>query len=618
MVKRVIPSASFQAAAKARKAPPNWVRMSAAAGGVGRGNFDAFAPRHDLHPPGVIPTGARLALDSTLVSGAVGPSTQWAAAAIAQSFAQGVQFLGYPYLAELAQRPEYRVISQTIAEEMTRKWLKFEAKGEDQKETRRDPEQELERQQPPEQPSAAPGQEDDQQDPYAEQAQQQAEQQQAQQEEEQEEQVDEEEQARTNAKQERITQLEDMFKALHVREACKTLVEQDGFFGRAHLYLDTGDTDNREELKLSIGGGDDALSKAKVNPERPLLRLKCVEAVWCYPTSYDSIDPLKPSWYKPERWFVMGKEVHVSRLLLLVGNEVPDLLKPAYSFGGLSMSQMAQPYINNWLQTRQSVNDLIQAFVVWGLKTNLAESLGLNGEQLFARLDLFNRLRNNRGIMAVDKDTEEFFNVTAPLSGLEQLQAQSQEHMAAVSRIPLVKLTGISPTGLNASSEGEIRVFYDTILGRQEWLLSPIVQRLMHFCMLSLWGEIDHDITFAWNPLWALDEKAQAEVEEVRARTAQIWIDTGVVDKMEERRRVAEAANSPYPGLDPNFEPDLQAEEEQGLVPKGGGGGLKSVLGEPGEEGGEEHEGPPNEDDDLDEPEVREPDPPRRLLRSAK
>ena len=42
-------------------------------------------------------------------------------------------FPGYPYLAELAQRPEYRNITETVAEEMTRKWIKLVSTGDDDK-----------------------------------------------------------------------------------------------------------------------------------------------------------------------------------------------------------------------------------------------------------------------------------------------------------------------------------------------------------------------------------------------------------------------------------------------------------------------------------------------------
>jgi hypothetical protein len=48
----------------------------------------------------------------------------------------------------------------------------------------------------------------------------------------------------------------------------------------------------------------------------------------------------------------MSREVHRSRLLTFIGRELPDILKPAYAFGGLSMSQMLKPYVDNRLRSR--------------------------------------------------------------------------------------------------------------------------------------------------------------------------------------------------------------------------------------------------------------------------
>jgi hypothetical protein len=107
--------------------------------------------------------------------------------------------------------------------------------------------------------------------------------------------------------------------------------------------------------------------------------------------------------------------VHSTRLLTFIGREVPDLLKSVDSFGGLSMSQMAKPYVDNWLRVRQSVSDLISTFSTSGIKTDLATMLGAGGEQLFKRLVLFNSNRDNQGVLVLDKDTEEYFNVSTPL-----------------------------------------------------------------------------------------------------------------------------------------------------------------------------------------------------------
>lgn len=435
--------------------------------------------RPALPPKGVVPAGRpTMAQDEGL-----GDSLAWAASVLNGSVAEGVTFLGYADLAELAQRPEYRRISETIARHMTRKWIKIKAKGDEDK-------------------------------------------------------------------SEKIARIEDAMKRLGVQDAFRKVAEQDGFFGRGHIYLDLGASDDRDELRTPIGDGHNSVSQAKVS-KGSLKRLKAIEAVWCYPTNYNSADPLKPDWYKPTHWFVMGKELHVSRLLTFIGREVPDLLKPAYSFGGLSLSQMAKPYVDNWLRTRQSVADIVSAFSVFVLKTNLAQSLEVNnGDDLFKRADFFNAMRDNRGLMIVDKQDEDFQNVSASLASLDQLQAQAQEHMAAVSGIPIVELLGIQPAGLNASSEGEIRTFYDWVHSCQEILFRPNLTRVLGFVQLSEFGEVDPDITFDFEPLWSLDDKEMAETELTRAQTDAVLVDGGIISTQEARKRIASSEDSAYAGLD--------------------------------------------------------------------
>ena len=98
------------------------------------------------------------------------------------------------------------------------------------------------------------------------------------------------------------------------------------------------------------------------------------------------------------------------------------------------MTQMAQPYVDIWLRTRESVGEIIHAFSVMVLTTNLATTTmpggsGGGGGDVLARLELFNMLRDNQGVFVIDKATEEFKNVSAPLGGLDHLQAQAQEHL---------------------------------------------------------------------------------------------------------------------------------------------------------------------------------------------
>jgi phage-related protein (TIGR01555 family) len=337
-----------------------------------------------------------------------------------------------------------------------------------------------------------------------------------------------------------------------MQAAFRQTLEKDGFFGRAHIFMDFGERDDPAELMAPL---TESLEKIKRNS---LQALTVVEPIWTYPNLYNSINPLKPDFYVPKSWFVMGKEVHASRLLTLISRPVPDMLKPSYSFGGLSLSQMAKPYVDNWLRTRQSVADLINAFSVMGIKTNMAALLqgGNNGASIFRRFALFNKVRSNRGLLTLDKDTEDFFNVSVPLGTLDALQAQTQEHMSAAVGIPLVILLGITPTGLNASSEGEIRTFYAWVRASQERHLRAHLTRVLNVIQMSLWGAIDPDIGFEFEPLWASSDKEEAEIRKINADTDVTYSNAGVLSPEEIRRRVASDVSMGYTDIDVNDVPE--------------------------------------------------------------
>lgn len=449
-------------------------------------------------PPGVKPEGEEnkgLAMDDAFSGD--GNVFSWAAGFPANNLiAQGYTFPGFQYLAELAQIPEYRAISDVIASEMTREWIELESTGEDTKDVK-------------------------------------------------------------------IKALYAAMEHYDLRGVFQKAAALDGFFGRGHIYADTGDTDEPDELRTPLGDGRDFLSEMKLgwtdtleDAERKkrnkgrLQGFQPVEAMWTYPTQYNSNNPLKPDWYKPKTWFVMGTEVHSSRLLTFIGRPVPDILKPAYAFGGLSMSQMAQPYVNNWLRTRQSVADIVHSFSVMVLMTDLQALLQQGGEQLFVRAELFNNLRDNQSLMMLDKNSEEFKNVSASLAGLDLLQAQTQEHMCAVSRVPNVKLLGIQPAGLNATSEGELRAFYDWIAAFQELLFRFNLTACLGFIQLSEFGFVDKDINFKFKSLWQLDEAGESAVQKTKADTDDAYIAMGAVTAEEVRERLASDPESPYHGLD--------------------------------------------------------------------
>jgi len=324
----------------------------------------------------------------------------------------------------------------------------------------------------------------------------------------------------------------------------------DGFFGRGQLYVKIKDA-RRTQKELA----SPLLESRYKIPRDSFQGLKAVEPLYTSPFEYNSSDPLADDFYVPRSWFVLGQKVHDSRLLTFNSQPVPDLLKPSYNFGGMSMSQLIMDTVENWLSTRQNVNRMIQGYSTSGIRTSMGDVLqGGDGEDLLGRAEFFAAARDNFGLLLLDKEKEEFFQYNAPINGLDKLQAQALEHICSVSQLPLIILTGISPSGLNASSEGEIRVFYDLIHDRQEAIFREPLEKVIRIIQLSKFGVIDPDITFDFEPLWQPDAEKLARIRKADADAGVELIAATVISAQEHRAKMAKDPDSGYEGLDVDAE----------------------------------------------------------------
>lgn len=355
----------------------------------------------------------------------------------------------------------------------------------------------------------------------------------------------------------KIEIIEAELKRHKVRDLFRLAAEQDGFFGRAQIYIDIKGVNN-DSRKLPLVIDPATIKKGS------LAGFKNVEALWTTPYAYNSDNPLAPDFFKPTAWFILGKQTHASRLMTFISRPVPDMLKPAYNFGGMSMSQMMEPYVNAWLRTRDSVSDLLHSFSISGIRTNMGSTLaGGDGADLFRRAQLFNQVRDTRGLMLLDKEEEEFFQFNTPLGSLDKLQAQSQEHMAAPSHTPLVKLLGITPTGLNASTEGELTVYYDYIQSMQENLFTEHLNKILSIIQLDRFGEVDPAIGFEFEPLMQLDGTEMSAIRKSDADAGVAYITAGVISPEEERSRLASDPTSGYTSLDAEDVPELPGDPDE-------------------------------------------------------
>lgn len=367
----------------------------------------------------------------------------------------------------------------------------------------------------------------------------------------------------------RIKELTQDIKDFGLQEHMRRLSEHDSYFGRGQLAINV-----KGQYQGRGGRGKTALPllpTPQTFAKGSLLGFQTVEPIWTSPLMWNSNDATAPNFYRPDTWYVLGREWHRSRLLTFIGRELPDMLKPAYNFSGISMSQLIEPYVNRWLKTVDSVNRLISNFSRLILKTNMQDALGGDSKAanlLLKRLQAYVQTADNRGVLALDKDAEDLGLVTTPLSGLHELQAQAQEHMAAPTHIPLVKMFGITPTGLNASSEGEIKVYYDWVGATQVSFFGQHLPTLINFLQLNRYGNIDEGISVRWIPLDTPTDSEASQIRKSDADAGAVYIDRGVLSPEEERQRLQSDPNSGYDNLD-GPPPELPEETDARLAEEG-------------------------------------------------
>lgn len=344
--------------------------------------------------------------------------------------------------------------------------------------------------------------------------------------------------------------IEEMEQALikyDVKRLIHEAVRQDSQYGVAHIYIDTGAKAD-DELEKPL-----FLDPRKI-PKGSLKGLRVVDPTWIYPAMYNTQWPLADNFYKPSAWFVMGKTVHESRFNDIVSRPVPDILKPSYNFGGLSLTQLMEDYVVDWRDAKKNVIKILRTLRMRALKTDMDSRLQVPGE-FDKRIKMFTKYQDNFGIWAIDTG-EELIHMQTSLSELSNLLSNYQDQLCIPSRITNLKLLGNAPAGLNASGESELSTWHETVSGYQDGNLRRPLENIFKIIQLSEFGEIKEDIYFEFKPLDEISEKERAEITKIRVDAVAVAADSQLVSSEEARDALKGIEGAGFENLDGDYEPE--------------------------------------------------------------
>lgn len=320
----------------------------------------------------------------------------------------------------------------------------------------------------------------------------------------------------------------------------------------------------------------------------------------------------KPRFYDvlPDASGLMGMRIHHSRVVRLDGIELPYWQRISENGWGQSVVERLWDRLVPFDSATAGAAQLVYKAHLRTIKIKgLRELISVGGKAfdgLVANIDMIRRYQSNEGLTLLDAE-DEFQTESYTFTGLDNVLLQFGQQISGATGIPLVRLFGQSPAGLNATGESDLRNYYDNVRAQQEARLRAGVERIYGLLYRSVFGKEppdDWDIEFS--ALWQMTDEQKATVTNQRTAAVVAAYDSQIIDKPTALRELRQMASSTGAWSNVSDELIKQAEDEP---PPMAGEGLPGTPGAPGQEG--------KNDAGSDDPSAAGPDAGQEKARAA-
>ena len=242
-----------------------------------------------------------------------------------------------------------------------------------------------------------------------------------------------------------------------------------------------------------------------VNPSSELIE-DISDPDYGYPKYYTVTDPAGGGSVK----------IHHSRVIRFTGNTLPFWEEIAEMQWGASVVES----IFDELRKRDNVSwNIAQLTFMANIRVLKMQDLGQllaatdneSQAELLRTLEAQNMLLNNMGMQVMDAaDGLETHQYT--FGGLADCYQQFIMDISGAAEIPVTRLFGRSPSGLNATGESDLQNYYDMIAEKQESYLRPILNKVLPPFIISTLGSLPDDFDFEFDPVAEPSDKERADL----------------------------------------------------------------------------------------------------------
>lgn len=252
---------------------------------------------------------------------------------------------------------------------------------------------------------------------------------------------------------------------------------------------------------------------------------------WCGVTPGARLvaDPADPDFGLPEYYDIQAGEgrlaasVHHSRLIRFTGRELPYYEQLAEQHWGASEVESLYHEVVKFDNTSANMAALtfranVDTMEVQNLDQLFSMSSGEAQRRFWNTMQAQSVMKSNFGYQLVNKG-DQIKNTQYTFTGLSDVHESMCLSLSGASRIPMTKLFGRSPEGMNATGESDLQNYYDYVDTLRQSKLSPLLRRLLPVLCMSAIGTIPADLDISFPPLWTPTAREVAEIARDKAET---------------------------------------------------------------------------------------------------
>lgn len=328
-----------------------------------------------------------------------------------------------------------------------------------------------------------------------------------------------------NAESNEIRAIEETEKRLHVKQKVLQARTMSRLYGGAGILIGTRDTDWSQPIVPERLGRDGLRYLSTVSQQHM--------SVAELEDDVTSPNYGLPRWYEVSTIQNGSQRIHPSRVVRFVGKEFPDpfLTPDARLLWGDSVLQCVYEQMLQMDSTSANLASLVFEAKVDVVKIpNFMQGMldEAYKNQVLERVRLASIAKGNNGTLILDSE-EEYEQKTQQFSSLPEVVRTFMTLVAGAADIPATRLFGKAPDGMNATGEGDLTNYYDSISSEQEIIMSPAMYLLDECLIHSALGSRPDEVSYEWSSLWQMDDEQRSKIGKETAETIQIIANTNLV-----------------------------------------------------------------------------------------